>query len=164
MPPNLSEDQLKSKLSMATDRIRDGHLDEAISTLKEILVHEPEHQICLGMLAAIYLQIGMHDKAIDTFKTLLLHHPNNPLAQFQLGVAQLGQGESAEALQTWSPLLADENDFMAHFHSALALLQLDQGHQAYEMLNIAAKRMPLSHPLYPQLLELRSNLSTRLES
>lgn len=78
----------------------------------------------------------------------------NPLARFQLGMAHLSSGAAETALETWEPLLDQEEDFMAHFHSALALLQLGRREQAETLLMHASQTMPVSHPLYPKLLEL----------
>lgn len=88
------------------------------------------------------------------YETLLQVNAVNPLARFQLGMAHLSSGAAETALETWEPLLDQEEDFMAHFHSALALLQLDRREQAEAMLMHASRAMPVSHPLYPKLLEL----------
>lgn len=142
------------QLRLATDLAKQGHYDEAIVALKTLLDDEPNNELALGLLAATYLQIGYHEKAVNVYETLLQVNAVNPLARFQLGLAHLNSGAAETALQTWEPLLDQEQDFMAHFHSALALLQLDRREQAETLLMHASRTMPVSHPLYPTLLEL----------
>jgi len=153
---------MKEQLAKATEQVKEGNLDSAITTLKEILQEQPDQEIALGLLAAIYLQIGMTEKAVEHFEALLETSPNNPLARFQLGMARLSQGEPETALKTWEPLLAEKDDFMAHFHSSLALFELKRYQEAHDCIIQASRNMPSSHPLYPQLLDLHSNLTNLL--
>lgn len=162
MEIKLSDGQLKEKLSAAAGLAKEGNLDEAISLLKEILAARPGNEISLGMLASIYLQIGMHEQAVEHFQTLLKANPRNPLARFQLGMARLSQGQPQAALDTWEPMLSLENEFMAHFHSALALIQLGRNAEAVDRLEQARQRMPESHPLFPRLLELNDQLTGKI--
>lgn len=162
MEIKLSDGQLKEKLSAAAGLAKEGNLDDAIIILKEILAVRPSHEISLGMLASIYLQIGMHQQAISHFETLLDIYPNNPLARFQLGMARLSQGQPQAALDTWEPMRSLENEFMAHFHSALALIQLGRNAEAVDRLELARQRMPESHPLFPRLLELHDQLTGKI--
>lgn len=154
-PVNQGNVQTKyPELRLATELAKQGHYDEAIVALKAMLEDEPGNELALGLLAAIYLQIGYHEKAVTVYETLLGVNADNPLARFQLGMAHLGSGAAETALETWKPLLNQEEDFMAHFHSALALLQLGREEQAEAMLMHASRTMPVAHPLYPKLLEL----------
>lgn len=157
----MSRDSVMERLGKATQDAKDGNLDDAVTTLKQILHDQPNHEIALGMLAAIYLQIGMQEAAIERFEALLAAHPNNPLARFQLGMAMLGLDRAQEALDAWRPLLDDESDFMAHFHSSLALIQLGRHAEALPLLARAAQRMPPSHPLYAKALELLNDRRVR---
>lgn len=161
MKPFFSETELIAQLADATEQAREGNLEEAISSLKIILEHRPDHEIALGLLASIYLQISMNEQAICCFHTLLKESPDNPLARFQLGMAQLTLGHPETALETWAPMLKLENEFMANFHSALALLELDRPQEALDRLDDAGRHMPSSHPLYPQLLELHAQLTAQ---
>jgi predicted Zn-dependent protease len=158
----VSRNSVMERLGKATQDAKDGNLDEAVTTLKQILCDEPRHEIALGMLAATYLQIGMHEAAIERFQALLEAHPKNPLARFQLGMALLGLERPQEALNAWRPLLDGESDFMGHFHSALALIQLGRRAEAMPLLECAAQRMPASHPLYGKALELLSDRRLRV--
>lgn len=162
MEIKLSEGQLKEKLSAAAGLAKEGNLDDAICLLKEILAARPSHEISLGMLASIYLQIGMHEQAVEHFQALLKANPRNPLARFQLGMARLSQGQPQAALDTWEPLLSLENEFMAHFHSALALIQLGRTAEALDRLDHARRHMPESHPLFPKLMELQAQLTGKI--
>lgn len=161
MTSDIADKPLQPQLTEATDQIKAGNLASAISTLKAILNHHPGHEISLGMLASIYLQIGMHEQAIEHFDALLTTSPGNPLARFQMGMAKLSQGQPEAALDTWEPMLTLENEFMAHFHSALALMQLGRNQEALERLIHSSRHMPSSHPLYPQLLDLHTQLTEK---
>ncbi len=149
--PSKTDQTVTDKVQAATRHARDGRFDEAITALKEILAEDPRHEISRGMLAAIYLQLGMHEKACAHFEQLLEINPGNPLARFQLGMAHFSAGEAERAIATWEDLLAQEGEFMAHFHTGLALLQLAQPERAREMFEAAKLAMPASHPLLPQL-------------
>lgn len=160
--PKMDNSALET-LSNATNAAKQGNLDEAIPLLKELLSTYPDNEVANGMLASIYLQIGALEEAEHRFTELLRTHPANPLGRFQLGMCYLSMSRPQKALETWQPLLADQNEFMAHFHSGLAQLELGNHKESYELVQIAAHRMPSNHPLYAQLLQVRSNLIAVLE-
>jgi tetratricopeptide (TPR) repeat protein len=162
MTTTLSDEQLKKKLLKATEYARERDLENAVLQLKQILQSHPRHEVSMGMLASIYLQIGMHQKAIEQFEALLTAHPKNPLARFQLGMASLANEEPEKALSQWAPMLEMENEFMAHFHSALALIQLNRLDEALPLIEHARSNMPEAHPLYTKLLEIRTRLNSHL--
>lgn len=141
-------------LQQATDAAQQGDYESAVVLLKSLLADHPGHPIATGMLGAIYLQIGMHQKASRAFRRLLDDDPANPLARFQLGMTRMAQGLPGEAVDTWQPLLDADGEFMANFHSALALLQLRQPDRARPLLEKAGVHMPVEHPLYPELARL----------
>lgn len=141
----------KDLLSKASSHAKQGDYDQALIKLKSILEIHPKHEIALGMMAAIYLQTGQHQSAETYFTNLLSINPENALARFQLGMVKLNQNNAQEALDNWLPLLNQNNEFMAHFHSGLAYLQLGKMTEAALMFKIAEQRMPISHPLHPQL-------------
>ncbi len=149
---------LTTRLEQATKHARNNDWANAIESLKLILEKDADHEIATGMLASIYLQIGHLDAAIEHYERLLQLNPDNPLARFQLGLAHMNNGDTEDALSTWKPMLEMENEFMAHFHAALATLQLGRNAEASALLARAEQQMPSSHPLYPKLIELRNNL------
>lgn len=153
-PPHLT-----NLLAEAVELVKEGNLDSAIAILRDILGQDSNHELALGILASIYLQIGMNVQAIDLYNALLAVNPENTLARFQLGMAQFTLGQSTMALKTWEAMLTLPNEFMAHFHSALALIDLGNHQQALELLIQAGANMPQSHPLYPRLLDLHSQLA-----
>jgi tetratricopeptide (TPR) repeat protein len=162
MTTTLSDDQLKTKLLKATEYAKEKDLENAILQLKQILQSHPRHEISMGMLASIYLQSGKRQRAIEQFEALLAVHPKNPLARFQLGMASLANGEPEKALSQWAPMLEMDNEFMAHFHSALALIQLGRLDEALPLVEHARSKMPEAHPLYTKLLEIRTRLNKHL--
>lgn len=157
----LSKEQLKTKLAEAAKHTKEGDLDNAIILLQEILEQDQHHEISLGMLASIYLQIGLHDRAIELYEKLLIGNPQNPLARFQLGMAYMNTGSPQKALTAWEPMLEMKDEFMANFHSALAFVQLDQEEEALICLARAFRHMPSNHPLFPQLVNLHTQLTER---
>lgn len=164
MTANDPNQGLVQRLSRATEQAKHGDYEHAILELKGIILEHPGHELATGMLAAIYLQIGMHQKASRYYRKLLAQNPSNPLARFQLGMTRFAQGLPAEAIDTWEPLLETEGEFMAHFHTALALLQLERRPAAHAMLTQASQTMPVDHPLYPQLVQLLAELDTTTET
>jgi len=156
-----SEDKADSDkdLVLATRFAKQGDFEQAIVHLKSILASDPKHEVAVGMLAAIYAQIGLLDRAIDYYQRTLAINPQNVLARFQLGLTQLTAKRPREALATWKPCLDQPGEFLAHFHSGLALLQLQKPAEARAMFAHAARRMPKAHALYPQLQDLLSRLS-----
>ncbi len=153
--------QLKQQLTQATEHVKEGNFDSAIINLKAILNQYPKHEISLGMLASVYLQIGMQKQAIDLYETLLQANPKNPLARLQLGMAKFNSGHPQQALSVWEPMLTMDKEFMANFHSAQALVQLGRDQEALNLLVNPRQHMPPSHPLYPQLLDLYAQLTER---
>ncbi len=99
MESEIFNEQLKTQLTQASQQVREGDFEHAISTLKRILEGYPRHEISLGMLASIYLQIGMQKQAVELYQALLAAYPANPLARFQLGMAELNRGNPELALE-----------------------------------------------------------------
>lgn len=148
------------KLEIATNHVKANDLAAAIEVLKAILDEDCEHEIATGMLASVYLQIGRTAAAIELYEKLLVLKPENPLARFQLGLARLNNGEAPQAIDVWAPMLETQDEFMAHFHSALAHLQLRHPQEALDLLLKAGEHMPVGHPLYPQLVDIRNKLTS----
>lgn len=122
--------------------------------LKEVLRVEPEHEIANGMLGGIYAELKMPERATVCYERVLATNPRNVLASFQLGLLQLSDGRPQDAVETLRPNLSDNTDFLAHFYSGIALLELKKNNEARVLLQQAAKRMPPDHQLYPQLRDL----------
>lgn len=142
------------KLQQAVTAMREQRHKDALVSLKQIINDEPDNEIALGMLASAYAELGMRDRARQHFDKILELKPGNPLARFQRGLMDFEDGKPESALDIWQPLLADDDDFMGHFHSALAFLQLEQPDEAKELLVTAQKRMPSSHPLSSEATRL----------
>lgn len=155
---NSSKKDLRFLLHEATQKIKRNDYKAAILTLKTLLDSDPKHEIALGMLASTYLQIGMHQQAIDLYERLLDERPNL-LAQAQLGIAYAQTSQAQKALETLEPTLGLEGEFVAHFYVAQSLMQLHRFDEAKEKLAIAAQRMPSSHPLFANLMELENRLN-----
>lgn len=128
-----------------------GDLEAAVVHLEELLVAEPENEIANGMLAGIYAELKMPERATVYYQRVLVANPRNVLARFQLGLLQLTGGQPQEALETLRPNLSDNTEFLAHYYSGRALLALGKPAEARVLLERAAQRMPVEHPLYAEL-------------
>ena len=141
-------------MSRAISATREGRYKDALMHLKRIVADRPDDPIAIGMLAGVYADLGMKDDARQHFDQILATDPENPLARYQRGVLDFEAGELDSALQFWRPLLDTEQDFMGHFYSALALMQLGRLSDVRGLLETARDRMPGDHPLQQQLEKL----------
>ena len=151
MTPNQSP---HPKLQQATTAMREERYEDALINLKLILNDRPHDEIALGMLASAYAELGMKNQARDRFDQILSFNPENPLARYQRGLLDFEDKQFQSALEIWQPMLDDPGDFMGHFHSALALMQLLQPEAAKPLLTTAMDRMPVNHPLQPETARL----------
>ena len=153
---DLPDEQQLLRLAVAC--VEERKFEDALLHLKQLLAASPEKEVALGMLAAIYAEIGMVDRAIDHYDRTLAVNPANHLARFQLGLLRVSLRHWQEALDTWQPLLDHPQDYLAHYHSGLVLLQQEKRHEARSLLAKAAERLPESHSLYPLLQALLKKL------
>jgi tetratricopeptide (TPR) repeat protein len=153
-PGNQPRPDVRQALSLAAACAKRGDLEAAIVHLKDVLGAAPDHEIANGMLAGIYAELKMPERATACYERVLVANPRNVLARFQLGLLQLTGGRPQEALETLRPNLSDNTEFLAHFYSGLALLELKKTGEARGLLQRAAQRMPADHALYPQLQAL----------
>ena len=148
-----------SQLSLSTDLAKKGHYDEAIVNLKALLNNHTGDEVATGLLAAIYMQIGMDERAIELYDSILVDNPNNPLVRFQKGMAHLRNGSPEDALSTWEPLLSNDEDFMTQFHAGAAFLQINDTERAKDSLQKAKKNIPANHPLAIEVENLLHKIS-----
>ena len=145
---------VRQALGRAAACAKHGDLEEAMTHLKSLLAADPDNELGNGMLAGIYAQLNMPERATTCYERVLSVNPRNVLARFQLGLLQLNSGKPGEAVLTLRPNLDDDSEFLAHFYSAVALLELQQVEQARGLLEHVEQRMPRDHDLYPQLQTL----------
>jgi Tfp pilus assembly protein PilF len=151
---------VREPVARAVEATRRSDFAAAIEHLKTAVAADPRHVVALGMLAGVYAELKMIDRAESNYRRVLELDPSNVLARFQLGLLQLASGRAREATETWEPSLRDSQDYLCHFHSALAHAGLGENARARELLERAAERMPASHALCGQLRELRQKLTT----
>jgi Tfp pilus assembly protein PilF len=123
-----------------------------------LLEIDGHNEVANGLMAAIYAELKLPALAADYYGRVLSIHPQNALARFQLGLLQLQTNEPEAALATWHDCLENPDDYLAHFHSAVALLQLQRADEARSLLAVAAARMPPEHSLHSSLQSLLSTL------
>jgi predicted Zn-dependent protease len=158
MPAKGAELRIRETLGLAGACANRGDLEAAMVHAKKVLSLDPSNEIALGLLSGIYMQLNMRDRAESCLREVLSANPRNVLARYQLGLLQFEGGQAQPALDTWAPALKDEEEFMCHFHSALALLQLKKPERARPLLEHCAPRIPRNHALYPRLQELLEQL------
>ena len=154
----------REALSLAAAYAKRGELEPAMIQLTQLLQADPDHEIANGMLAGIHAQLNMTDRAVAGYRRVLAINPDNALARFQLGLLQVTSGHPREAVDTLRPCLTDKQDFLAHFYSALALLELHRPEEARALLVRASQRMPADHTLRPRLGELLERSTTPVSS
>ena len=147
-------DSTETRIAAATGFVKQKAYSKAIPLLKAIRKDEPENEIALGMLAAVHAEIGMRELAIEEYRGVLGINPANHLARFQLGLMQFIDDQPEEALDSWKPMLEIEQEFMANYHGALALIQLARPDEAAPLLERARSNMPQDHPLRPDLMRV----------
>jgi tetratricopeptide (TPR) repeat protein len=145
-------------LSAATACAKRGEHDQAVLFLNALIDANWHHEIAMGMLAAIYAEAHKYHLAIECYRRVLKINPANVLARFQLGELLLTSKDARAVLQTWQPCLDEPDDFLAHYHSGLAWLQLGDTNNAHTLLQEAARRMPDDHPLHAPLRERLATL------
>jgi tetratricopeptide (TPR) repeat protein len=153
-PGNQPRPDVREPLGLAAACAKRGDLEGAMVHLKEVLRVEPDHEIANGMLGGIYAELKMPERATACYEHVLAANPRNVLARFQLGLLQLSNGRPQDAVETLRPNLSDDREFLAHFYSGIALLELKKNDAARVLLLEAAKRMPTDHQLYPRLRDL----------
>jgi tetratricopeptide (TPR) repeat protein len=156
----MADDQIRSDLRPLIDAMKAEQYDVAVEGLKKFLTLYPDHEVGTGLLASAYFQIGLVDRAQPLYERLVATYPLNALARFQLGMLRFTQREFRQAIEIWQPLLGAEDEFMAHFHSALAYLQLGETAAARPLLQRAAQTVPLNHPLAPQIHAAHTGLGS----
>jgi predicted Zn-dependent protease len=158
MPAQGTELRIRETLGLAAASAKQGDLEATMGHARKVLSLDPGNEIALGLLSGIYMQLNLRDRAESCLREVLSAHPRNVLARYQLGLMQFEAGQLQAALDTWAAALEDDEEFMCHFHSALALLQLKQPQPARALLEHCAPRIPRNHELYPRLQELLEQL------
>jgi predicted Zn-dependent protease len=151
MAASRAKSQTSAALGRAAACARRRDLEGAMGHLKELLRVEPDNELANGMLAGIYAELKMPERATACYERVLGINPANVLARFQLGLLQLTHGKPREAAATLQPNLSDKSEFLSHFYSGVALLELQQTDAARALLEHVEHRMPKTHDLWPQL-------------
>ena len=130
---------------------RRGNAEGVIDALLPLVDEQADDPVVLALYAAARFQTGDLPRAIEAYDRTLAADPSHRVARFQLGLALASLPEHQAAVAAWAPLLDDEAEFMAHFHSAQSLLALGRPANAAPLLETARRRMPREHPLSDDL-------------
>ncbi len=144
---------VRELLSSAVTHVKAGDLDDALTTLKELLERDPKNEIALGLLAAIWCDLGLVQKGTQGLKELLARDPGNPLARIQLGLTQRADGKPELALATWKQGV-EAGDIGALYWSAVVKYENGAAEEALKMLTRAAALTGPAHPLHQAVQQL----------
>lgn len=77
-------------------------MDDRITTLSEILVHDPNNPFARYGLAMEYANAGNHERALEEFKTLLSSNPDYAAGYFMAAqtMVKAGRVDEAKAMLT----------------------------------------------------------------
>jgi tetratricopeptide (TPR) repeat protein len=148
------------QLQKAVTATREQRYEEALTYLKEIVDDRPNDEVALGMLASVYADIDMKDRARELYDRILGFNEANPLARLQRGLLDFEEQHIESALAIWEPLLATDHDFVGHFYTAVAMLQLGRRDGVQSLLLTAKRRMPGNHPLVAEVDKLLGAIDT----
>ncbi|HLJ46428.1 MAG TPA: sulfatase-like hydrolase/transferase [Bryobacteraceae bacterium] len=92
----LAEYQLYEK---AMTEVYDGHLAQAVATLRSVLAQDPQNTLARRDLGACYLELRDDAKARSAFEKVLEAAPDDYMGQYELGVADEHLGLLQESLK-----------------------------------------------------------------
>jgi tetratricopeptide (TPR) repeat protein len=144
---------VRELLSSALAHVKAGDLDEAMAALKDLLDRDPENEVALGLLAALWCDLGMHERGAEGFGKLLGRNPGNPLTRIQLGLSQRAAGRRDLALATWKPAV-EADEVAALYWSGLVHYENGALDEARRVLARAAAVTGPDHPFYPAVQRL----------
>lgn len=145
-------------LKEVSQLLREKDFSTAIGLLKKSLKEHPRHEILTGMLASCYQEIGMHNDAQALYQQIIQWNPENFLAIHQLGLIEFHRGHWAEALAIWADLLLRNDDFVTKYYAAICSHELGRKEDAHLFIHQAQQLTPKDHPIYAEVLKVRSLL------
>ncbi len=98
-----------------------GRTEEAIASYQRALELQPDHQMALSELAAVYRATGRADAAIEGYRAVLRAQPRSPQIWYQLATLYLDLGREGEAEDAFLEAL-DHNPEMGAAYNSLAAL------------------------------------------
>jgi tetratricopeptide (TPR) repeat protein len=147
---------MKNLLAEAEAAFRDGKIEEAEATLRDVVASEPENAAACHMLGLIALGRGRHADALAEFSRAIAANPRFARAHVSLALAQVAIGDRTAAEASYRQAIALNPKLpMAVVNLAGLLMQEGRLAAAIELLRPAIKRMP-------DRFELRNNLGIAL--
>ena len=92
----ISDQQLKKKINILTNKLNAGLFDEVIGEAKSLL-NKRKHQIIYNILSVSYQSLGKFDLSIKIMEEALGKNPNNPYFLNNIGISQHKSGNFKEA-------------------------------------------------------------------
>jgi tetratricopeptide (TPR) repeat protein len=83
----------------ATQLLRSGKADHAVTLIRAWLEQHPEDEIGLSIFGSALLKLGSTTDAISTFRKAVVAHPESFAAHGDLGFALMTSGNKAEAIE-----------------------------------------------------------------
>jgi tetratricopeptide (TPR) repeat protein len=144
--------EVESLLIDATNHVKNGALEPALERLNALLALDSNHEIGLGMQAALHAELKHMDEAATCYRQVLSINPENVLARVQLGLVLLELNEPQAAVDTWQPGQYSYNEYLINYYRGTAYLQMNNKAEALNAFQKAREFMPVDHVLYRQLL------------
>ncbi len=142
------------ELKFATQRLKQGRLEEATSHLNKILTSEPAHAEARLTLAMIRFQQGEHAAGLEQLREIVRQHPDEIEARLRLARALSQVGDPAEALSTYreahskSPDNLDAANALAWTLATSPVDALRSGAEAVRLAETACEKTKREQPSY----------------
>jgi putative PEP-CTERM system TPR-repeat lipoprotein len=130
------DDEIETRLALAYADA--GHLDQAISLQQDTLSRHPENVPVLNNLALLYMQAGKADMAADFAARARALAPGLPAVLDTVGWIMVNTGQPMDGLAVLREAQARAGgNARVHYHTAVALRQLDRPSEARDELKAA---------------------------
>jgi tetratricopeptide (TPR) repeat protein len=135
----------------AAGRLADGHVQEAIDLLREILSKRPDNRNARVTLAVALMQAQdkpdrnspLTTEAIEQLDAAAILNPDDPIPYFNKGVLLRNVGMLEEALRSFEVALSIEDRMaLAILHMAEINYELERWDKAIELARVALVRDP----------------------
>jgi len=129
-----------------------GRFDEAIATLRDAILIDPEYELAHYAIGNAYSRKGMPKAAMSAYAEALRLNPRAVRIYVNLGQSLEAQGREADAIEVYqkgitaiSPTTPSDEAFKVHYNLGLVLLRAGRRDEALEVLHPAVRINP-QHP------------------
>jgi len=143
--------EAEAEFKEAAEKVRDGDLDGAITSLQGFLEKNPENPNALFLLGVSYARNKLCQEAVDTLTRATELSPEVPVAHFELGVCYRELGDLPKALEAYDKATqADPANADSAYNAGLILFETNRIDEAL----VRFEKGLASKPDDPELLEM----------